>query len=53
MMMGEGHFGKLEMGGMFSMVRVRDHLGDEADMYLPPSGTQAKKVNHVPEGIPI
>lgn len=52
MMMGEGLFGKLEMGGMFSMIRVRDQLGAKADMYLPPIGTQAQKVDQVPSGIP-
>lgn len=52
MMMGEGRYGKLEMGGMFSMVRVRDQLGSIADLYEAPEGTQAKKVANVPEGIP-
>jgi FtsP/CotA-like multicopper oxidase with cupredoxin domain len=52
MMMGEGRYGKLEMGGMFSMVRVRDQLGSVADLYGAPEGTQAKKVSSVPEGIP-
>ncbi|EIK45081.1 multicopper oxidase [Cellvibrio sp. BR] len=52
MMMGEGLYGKLEMGGMFSMIRVRDALGEQADMYLPPAGTQAKKVDKVPSDIP-
>lgn len=53
MMMGEGLYGKLEMGGMFSMIRVRDQLGDKADLYRAPEGTQAKKVDSVPTGIPI
>jgi hypothetical protein len=52
MMMGEGLFGKLEMGGMFSMIRVRDQLGEVADMYQPPAGTQAQRVRSVPKGIP-
>jgi len=52
MMMGEGRYGKLEMGGMFSMIRVRDQLGPVADLYAAPDGTQAKKVSAVPEGIP-
>ncbi len=52
MMMGEGLFGKLEMGGMFSMIRVRDQLGATADMYQPPAGTQAQKVDKAPSGIP-
>jgi manganese oxidase len=50
--MGEGRYGKLEMGGMFSMIRVRDQLGDDAGFYLPPEGTQTKKVSTVPKGIP-
>ncbi len=53
MMMGEGLYGKLEMGGMFSMIRVRDQLGDKADLYRAPEGTQAKKVDAVPNGIPV
>ena len=53
MMMGEGRHGKLEMGGMFSMVRVRDQLGAVADLYEAPEGTQAKKVSAVPAGIPV
>lgn len=53
MMMGEGRYGKLEMGGMFSMIRVRDQLGRQADLYEAPDGTQAKKVSQVPEGIPV
>lgn len=53
MMMGEGRYGKLEMGGMFSMIRVRDQLGYDAGFYSPPEGTQAKKVSSVPEGIPV
>lgn len=52
MMMGEGRYGKLEMGGMFSMIRVRDSLGDKADLYQAPKGTQAKKVDQIPSGIP-
>ncbi len=52
MMMGEGRYGKLEMGGMFSMIRVRDQLGSVADLYDAPEGTQAKRVTRVPDGIP-
>jgi FtsP/CotA-like multicopper oxidase with cupredoxin domain len=51
MMMGEGRYGKLEMGGMFSMIRVRDQLGPVADLYGAPEGTQARRVK-VPEGLP-
>lgn len=53
MMMGEGRYGKLEMGGMFSMIRVRDQLGATADLYEAPEGSQAKKVNKIPDGIPV
>ncbi len=53
MMMGEGRYGKLEMGGMFSMIRVRDQLGHHADLYEAPAGTQARKVTQVPSDIPI
>ena len=52
MMMGEGRYGKLEMGGMFSMIRVRDQLGSVADLYEAPEGTQAKRVAKIPDGIP-
>ncbi|WP_039913714.1 multicopper oxidase family protein [Cellvibrio mixtus] len=53
MMMGEGRYGKLEMGGMFSMIRVRDQLGAQADLYAAPDGTQARKVSEIPNGIPV
>ncbi len=53
MMMGEGRYGKLEMGGMFSMIRVRDELGTQAGFYEAPAGTQARKVSEVPAGIPV
>jgi FtsP/CotA-like multicopper oxidase with cupredoxin domain len=53
MMMGEGRYGKLEMGGMFSMIRVRDELGIQADFYEAPAGTQARKVSEVPTDIPV
>ncbi|PUA27182.1 MAG: copper oxidase [Cellvibrio sp. 79] len=53
MMMGEGRYGKLEMGGMFSMIRVRDQLGAQADLYAAPEGTQARKVSEIPSGIPV
>jgi hypothetical protein len=45
MMTGTGPFGPLEMGGMFTVVKVRDGLGrgDYADpgWYAHPKGTQA------------
>lgn len=53
MMMGEGNYGKLEMGGMFSLIRVRDQLGAAADLYEAPPETQARKVNQIPDGIPV
>ena len=48
MMMGEGPYGPVEMGGMFSVLKVRrdQKPGDYADpgWYAQPAGTQAKKV---------
>lgn len=48
MMMGSGPFGNLEMGGMFTMVKVRDQLrrGDYSDpgWYPNPRGTLARRV---------
>jgi hypothetical protein len=48
MMMGEGPFGPLEMGGMFTVVKVRDQQkpGDYADpgWYEHPTGTVAWKL---------
>ncbi len=48
MMMGEGPFGPLEMGGMFTVVKVRDDLapGDYRDpgWYRNPPGTVAWKL---------
>ncbi|MFZ5525570.1 MAG: multicopper oxidase family protein [Pseudomonadota bacterium] len=45
MMMGNGPFGSLEMGGMFSVVKVRDHIkpGDYKDpgWFQHPKGTVA------------
>lgn len=57
MMMGKGRYGNLEMGGMFTLIKVRDQLGEngltsEQTWYQPPEGTQAKKVDSVPKGIP-
>ncbi len=49
MMMGEGPFGPLEMGGMFTLVKVRDDLapGDHRDpgWYQNPPGTVAWKMD--------
>jgi hypothetical protein len=48
MMMGEGPFGPLEMGGMFTVMKVRDDLaaGDYRDpgWYKNPPGTGAWKL---------
>jgi hypothetical protein len=49
MMMGEGPFGPLEMGGMFTLLKVRDKLpeGDYRDpgWYRHPEGTVAREWN--------
>jgi FtsP/CotA-like multicopper oxidase with cupredoxin domain len=52
MMMGEGPFGKPEMGGMFTVVKVRDELpkdGSDPGWYQHPSGTQVRRVSQDPE----
>ncbi len=45
MMAGKGPYGPIEMGGMFTLLKVRDrgHEGDE--WYTPPPGTLARKVS--------
>jgi FtsP/CotA-like multicopper oxidase with cupredoxin domain len=51
MMMGEGPFGPLEMGGMFTVLKVRDALaGDGRDpgWYRHPPGTLARRVSTDP-----
>lgn len=58
MMMGEGPFGNLEMGGMFTVVKVRHDLarGDYRDpgWYRNPKGTVAAKVSDDPDfGTPV
>ena len=49
MMTGKGPYGNLEMGGMFTTVKVRDDLapGDYSDpgWYSPPPGTVAARVS--------
>jgi hypothetical protein len=56
MMMGQGPFGNLEMGGMFTVVKIRDDLakGDFNDpgWYKNPEGTVAYKVSG-PSGAPM
>lgn len=49
MMMGQGPYGNLEMGGMFTVVKVRDDLAPgvyrDPGWYKPPAGTVAAKVS--------
>jgi len=47
MMMGKGPFGNLEMGGMFTVVKIRETLYGEGDpgWYENPPGTVAYKVS--------
>ena len=53
MMTGIGPFGNIEMGGMFTVVKVRDDLaaGDYADpgFYAHPEGTVASRVSDDPD----
>ena len=53
MMTGQGPFGALEMGGMFTVVKVRDDIapGDFRDpgWYRNPAGTVARRVSHDPD----
>ena len=46
MMMGEGPFGPIEMGGMFTVLKVRAGITTYADpgWYKHPAGTVARKV---------
>ncbi len=58
MMTGIGPFGNLEMGGMFTVIKVRDGLaaGDYRDpgWYRHPRGTVAQRVSEDPEfGAPV
>ncbi|KFN42962.1 multicopper oxidase family protein [Arenimonas oryziterrae] len=47
MMMGSGPFGKLEMGGMFTVLKVRES-GAHSDWYQNPAGTVARRVSSDP-----
>jgi FtsP/CotA-like multicopper oxidase with cupredoxin domain len=53
MMMGQGPYGNLEMGGMFTVLKVRDDLppGDYRDpgWYQPPQGTIASRISTDPD----
>jgi hypothetical protein len=58
MMTGKGPYGNIEMGGMFTVVKVRDDLarGDYGDpgWYRSPPGTVARKVSGDPDfGSPV
>jgi manganese oxidase len=46
MMAGEGPFGAIEMGGMFTLLKVREGIASYADpgWYAQPEGTAARKV---------
>ena len=46
MMAGQGPFGPIEMGGMFTVLKVRDGITsyDDPGWYKHPDGTQAKKI---------
>jgi hypothetical protein len=57
-MMGKGPFGNLEMGGMFTLLKVRDGLapGDFRDPgpYVHPEGSVARRVSRDPGfGAPV
>lgn len=53
MMMGRGPYGNIEMGGMFTTVRVRDEVTDqtlrEPGWYQPPEGSVASRISTDPE----
>ncbi len=53
MMTGEGQFGPIEMGGMFTVVKIRAGITSYADpgWYEHPPGTVAKKVDRPPQGL--
>jgi hypothetical protein len=50
MMAGEGPFGPIGMGGMFTMLKVRDELPADGDVgwYANPPGTVAESVPKAP-----
>ena len=54
MMTGKGPYGPLEMGGMFTVVKVRDQLNGDRDpgWYQPPPGTLPRKVAKAPTDLP-
>jgi hypothetical protein len=47
MMAGDGPFGPIEMGGMFTVLKVRDRLksyDEDPGWYEYPAGTKTRKV---------
>jgi len=51
MMQGDGPYGPLEMGGMFTVVKIREKLKnytDDPGWYRQPEGTQAWKSGEAP-----
>ena len=54
MMTGDGQFGPIEMGGMFTILKVRDGITsyDDPVWYKMPPGTQATKVDGVASRVP-
>lgn len=54
MMGGHGLFGPMEMGGMFTLIKVRDTLtSEDPGWYQPPQGTQAYIIDQVPDDLPV
>ena len=53
MMTGEGPFGPIEMGGMFTVVKIREGIASYADpgWFDHPEGTVAREVDAAPEGL--
>ena len=45
MMAGKGPYGSIEMGGMFTLLKVRDPGQEKTEWYVPPPGTLASKVS--------
>jgi len=52
MMTGQGPFGNMEMGGMFTLIKVRDNLTDDPGWYEHPTGSVASRIDQVPDDIP-
>ncbi len=53
MMTGQGPHGNMEMGGMFTLIKVRDEEpGEDPGWYQAPEGTVARRVDSVPDDLP-